>query len=304
MGKASRKKGRQGADSTPKVAPAPFVRRPFEGMTGETDLVAMREIVPAATVTLRLDQSATALVEAAAAAGVDVPAAVDVVSVLPMAWPGMHRGDGRYLVGLQSGASTSDPSRDYAQVILDLLATPEGQPLVNGTRATAATPRLQDLVADGPFDVTVHDDFGFWLAEGTELDAEGAASLREANDAIWPTVKLTGAQSAYWVRVGDRTHIRWILPYDEDDATNALARLHAAGTDLLGEGTRLLGCFRACGLLAPVWDLDPDAEATAYDAPMAAVDKALKAALKKTSALTPDERRAKAGILSRQLTLR
>jgi hypothetical protein len=50
MGKASRR--RKGADQgsrAPRVEPAPFVPRPFEGLPGETDWVAMREILPAAT---------------------------------------------------------------------------------------------------------------------------------------------------------------------------------------------------------------------------------------------------------------
>ena len=50
MGKATRR--RKGADhgsATPRVQPAPFVARPFEGLPGETDWVAMREVVPSAT---------------------------------------------------------------------------------------------------------------------------------------------------------------------------------------------------------------------------------------------------------------
>jgi len=60
MGKASRRRktGDQSVHPTRasdvSVAPAPFVARPFEGLTGETDWVAMREVVPAATATVTL----------------------------------------------------------------------------------------------------------------------------------------------------------------------------------------------------------------------------------------------------------
>ncbi len=41
---------------------------------------------------------------------------------------------------------------------------------------------------------------------------------------------MAALPSAYWVRIGDRTHIRLVLPDEEDAATDALSRLHAAGT--------------------------------------------------------------------------
>ena len=107
-----------------------------------------------------------------------------------------------------------------------------------------------------------------------------------------------------FVRIGDRTHIRLVLPEDEDAATDALARLHAAEEDGLGEGTRLLGAFRACGLLVPVWDLDPEREAADYEDALAAWGTRYAAALAAEEPLSADERRARAGLLSRQVTLR
>ena len=119
-----------------------------------------------------------------------------------------------------------------------------------------------------------------------------------------PTEKLEAAPSAYWCRVGDRTHVRWVLPEDEDRATDALARLHAAGADTLGEQTRLLGAFRASGLLIPVWDLDPELPGTAYEAALAELALRYAEALADNTSLTPEQRRARSGLLSRQLTLR
>lgn len=149
----------------------------------------------------------------------------------------------------------------------------------------------------------MREDFSFWVAPDVELADDARASLEEANAAISPTTKMAGAEAAYWCRIGGRTYIRWILPYDEDAATDALARLHAAGEDTLGEGTRLLGAFRVAGLLCPVWDLDPTKEAADYEAAMSAVVRRFTAALT-DAPLAADERRAKSGLLNRQLTLR
>ncbi len=312
MGKASRRARKNAARSgAPAARPAPFVARPFQGLPGEADWVAMREIVPAATATVRrrdgaLDGAPAARGAAPAGDGAD---ALTITTVLPMAWPGLHRGDGTRFVALQSVPTRGDASRDLAQVVLALAETAAGEPVASVPGAFADTPRLQDLLdLDTPFEVTVHDGFDYWLADDVTLDAEGSASLREANESIIPTVKLAAAPAAYWCRVGERTHLRWVLPQDEDDATAALARLHAAGALAgpggLGEGTRFLGAFRADGLLVPVWDLDPEAEADAYEQPLADLAARYADALGASDPLTSDERRARAGLVSRQLTLR
>jgi hypothetical protein len=152
-------------------------------------------------------------------------------------------------------------------------------------------------------DVTIHEGFDFWVGDN-ELDEEGQASLERANESVVPTTKMAAAPSAYWCRIGERTHIRLVLPDDEDLATDALARLHAAGDSGLGEGTRLLGAFRACGLLVPVWDLDPEQSAADYEEPLAAFMRGYAEALDTQDALTAQERRARSGLLSRQVTLR
>lgn len=308
MGKASRRQ-RQAGGIQSRPAPAPFVRRPFEGLPAETDWVAMREIVPAATATIRLRGDLEAFTAATSVGGDShSPAHLDVTvaSVLPMAWPGLRRADGAQMVGLQTGAAGSDASRDIAAVVLELLTVVPGTPLGLRLQATADTPRLQDILdLSAPFEVTVHEGFDFWIAQGVELDESGRQSLEQANASLVPTAKLTAAPSAYWCRVGERTHLRWILPDDEDRATDALARLHASGSDLLGAQTRLLGAFRASGLLAPVWDLDPQLPGEAYEEPLAELAaRYAEALLADNDPLTPQERRARSGLLSRQLTLR
>lgn len=299
MGKASRRSrgsARELHEREVGAQPAPFVARPFEGLTAETEWVALREILPAATATVQLLPSAVAD---------GAPTTATIATVLPLAWPGLHRADGQVLVATQSGSTTGDASRDIAQVLLTTLAAEPGSPVLATPLATAQTPRLQDVLDPAaPFDVTVHDGFEFWVDGVAELDDEGKASLERANSAAVPTSRVAGVASAYWCRIGERTHIRWVLPQDEDVATDALARLHAAHESGLGEGTRLLGAFRACGLLVPVWDLDPDSSAADHEGAAAAWQQRYDAAVATSEALSGDERRARAGLLSRQVTLR
>lgn len=298
MGKASRRrKGATTPSEAPRrerVQPAPFVRRPFEGLAAETEWVAMREILPAATARVRW-------AEGAAPDG--APAEATLATVLPLAWPGLHRADGTVLVGLQSGGSSGDPSRDLAGQLLAAATAAEGVPVLQVPQPTASSPRLQDLLVDEPFEATVHEGFDFWVG-GQDLEGEAKESLDRANESVVPTSRMKGARSAFWVRIGDRTHIRLVLPDEEDAATDALARLHAAGGDGLGDGTRLLGAFRACGLLVPVWDLDPDLGPDDYEDALTDWTGRYAAALARTDGLTADERRARSGLLSRQVTLR
>ena len=296
MGKASRR--RKGADtgSRPaRVEPAPFVARPFEGLPNETDWVAMREILPAATATVRF---------AKGKAPEGAPDEVTVATVLPMAWPGLHRADGAVLFSTQSGSVSGDASRDLATSLLAAAEAEQGVPVVHTPGSTADSPRLQDLLdTTADFDVTVHNGFEFWVGD-SELDAAAQESLDRANESVIPTVRMAGTPSAYWCRIGERTHIRLVLPDDEDVVTDALARLHAAGDDAVGGGTRLLGAFRACGLLVPVWDLDPDKEAADYEDELAEFMERYAAVLGSDAPLSPEERRARSGLLSRQVTLR
>ncbi len=294
MGKASRRQRGTDTDRRSRPAPVPFERRPFEGLAGETDWVAMREILPAATASISVRK---------AHVPDGAPAEATVATVLPLAWPGLHRADGTVLIGTQSGSASGDASRDLAAQLLAALAAEPGAPVVATPPVTADSPRLQDVLEDAAFEVTVHEGFDFWVGE-QELEGEAAESLARANETVVPTSRMTSLPSAYWVRVGNRAHIRLVLPDDEDAATDALSRLHAAGDDALGGDTRLLGAFRACGLLVPVWDLDPDLGADDYEAELTAWGERYQQALASGAPLTAEERRARSGLLSRQVTLR
>ena len=294
MGKASRRRTTRPShtdrlDGRP--APAPFVARPFEGLPSETEWVALREILPAATgsVTLTAD-------------GATTPATV--CTVLPLAWPALHRNGGELFVATQSGATSGDPSRDLAAALLLAADVDEGTPVTLVPNPTVDTPRLQDILDTGaPFEVTVHEGFDFWVGEA-DLDADGQQSLERANESVIPTERVVEGESVYWCVINGRTYVRWVLPYDEDTATAALARLHAAESDRLTPESRLLGAFRACGLLVPVWEVPADTTAGDYPDAVAAMGAALSSATTEETPLTADERRARAGLLNRQVTLR
>jgi len=298
MGKASRRRRTTDDQGAPprrqRTAAVPYVNRPFEGLPQETEWVAIREILPAATVAVRF-------AEGQAPEGVE---GATVATVLPMAWPALHRADGTVLIGTQSGSSTGDPSRDLAAQLLAGAAVEPGNAVQHVPAATAETPRLQDLLdTSEQLEFVVHEGFDFWV-EGQELDEEGQASLDRANESVVPTRRMSALPSAYWVRIGERTYIRLVLPDDEDTATDALARLHAAAESGLGEGTRLLGAFRACGLLVPVFEVPADSDPADHEEALGAFGKRYAAALASKEALTAEERRARSGLLSRQVTLR
>jgi hypothetical protein len=122
---------------------------------------------------------------------------------------------------------------------------------------------------------------------------------------VLPTERLEGLGAAYWVRPGsERAHLRWVRPEDEEPLLDALARLRAAEELTLGEGTRYAGAFRAHGLVVPVWDLPAETPAADWAGPATEFRTRLERALAETAPLTADERRARAGLLSRQVTLR
>jgi len=271
-----------------------FVPRPFEGLADETEWVALRELVPAATAPLTLKPE---LIERYG----DRP--LTLATVLPMAWPALAKPDGRIFIGLQRNDQSGDVSRDLAVAVLNALeAEPGGSVQVPGLPGEG--PRLQDILVDGALDVTMREGFEFWLDEGAGEDVNVRASLDRANASIYPTVRLAAATAAYWCRVSDKGHVRWVLPDAEDAALDALARLGAAGELPLGEGTKFAGMFRAHGLLVPVWDIPRAPEAAEWEAPMAEFAKRYAEALADTTPLDGAARRAKQGLLGRQLTLR
>ena len=266
-----------------------MVHRPFEGLAGETDWVALREVVPAATAPLRLRDGGDRT--------------VTLSTLLPLAWPALVRSDGTVLLGLQVQSRSGDVSRDLAAALEQALVADPGSPVVP-TGLPGPGPRLQDLLSDDPLEITVHDGFDHWVAGAPDPDGSVAASMERANASVIPTARLTSVPSAYWCRMGDKTHLRLVLPEDEDPLLDAMARLSSAGRLGLGPDGRYVGSFRAHGLLVPVWDLPGDREAGALEEPVAEFRARLDEELAVDRPLSGEERRARAGLMSRQLTLR
>lgn len=280
----------------PGGAGARYVARPFAGLPSECDVVALRELVPAATAPLTLAPEV-----AARYPGVDVV----LCSLLPMAAPALVRESGAVWLGLQVQHNFGDPARDLGAVLEDALArSAAGESgLVGLTSDPGEGPRLQDLVTGDALEVTVHTGFDYWIAD-LEDTAGMEGALEQANAAVNPTVKLAQVPSAYWTDVSTKEHLRWVMPEPEDEILDGLARLHAAGADRLVEGGRLVGMFRAHGLLTPVWDLPLGTGAEALEDPAAEFAAALHEAMAATEPLTSEERAARQGLANRQVTIR
>ncbi|MGC7093082.1 DUF5926 family protein [Amycolatopsis lurida] len=292
MGKAARKKGPK-KDGAPKKVREVFVGQPFEGLVAEPELIALREFVPSATVELPLKDTDGRKVV--------------LGTVLPMAAAAFVRSDGQAFVGLQVQTRSTDVSRDIGRSIRWALEAKEGDVLSVPDTITPGGEgeRLQDLLdPTAEFDVQMHTDFAWWLPEGTEAEGEVALSLERANGAIMPSERL--GTGAYWVDAGEKAHLRWVRPEPEGKVLQALARLSAAGEIGLGEESRYAGSFRAHGLLVPVWDLDPEAHAREWDEPAKQLGERLDKALASLDEepLNAAERRARDGLIGRQITIR
>jgi hypothetical protein len=267
------------------------VSRPFEGLASECDWVAFREIVPAATAPLTLKDA--------------TDRRIMLTTVLPLAWPALVRDNGDIYLALQVTTGSGDPSRDAADALLRALESEPGTP-VPPAGLPGPGPRLQDLIADVPLEVTIHEDFDYWMADEASADAPGVRdSLERANSKVMPTVRLESVDAAYWVQMGDKVFLRWVMPQPEEKLLDALARLHAAGgSSLVGVPSRFVGSFRADGLLVPVWELTEGTGAADTESAAAEFGQRLSAAMASIEPLTSQERRARAGLQNRQITLR
>lgn len=265
--------------------------RPFEGLPSEVDWVAMREIVPAAAAWGKTTEDYGA-------------EDVQIVTLLPMLWPAMRRDDGVVVVALQFVTNSGDPSRDAAAALLAALELEPGNP-VHMPGLPGPGPRLQDVLdLSHPFEVTVHDDFSYAVDDASSDDPQVAQALESSAENIVPTVKLDSVDGAYWCRMGEREFLRWVLPHDEEDLLDGLARLHAEQASSFGDDARLIGTFRANGLVVPVWELAKGAEADEIDPLVGKFEPVLHQAVATREDLTAQQRRARAGLVSRQVTLR
>jgi hypothetical protein len=280
--------------------------RPFAGVSFERDLVALREVVPSAVMPVRLTAAA------ASTLGADPNRPVQLATVLPLARPALVRPDGSVWLGLQvQNPTTLDPSRDLVATLRTALQARPGSDVADVSEWAENDPPVADLFDPTctPGDIAVHADFGWWIDrsihdDDADLPAEVADSLARANEAAYPSARLAAAEAAYWCQIEDRFHLRWVRDEPEEALLDALARLVADGRAGVGDGSRLIGSFRTCGLVVPVWDLAPGTQPDEIEDAVAALDAAIAAAMADTSSLTGAAWSARSSLNSRQVTLR
>lgn len=251
-----------------------FVARPFEGLAHEENWVAMREILPAATMKATLSNKTK----------------VTFTTLLPEHAAALRTASGELLVAMQSPTSSGDASRDIASAVIAAADLEPDEFLAAAPMGT--TERLQDIVTSVEA-LTLHSTFDYW-----ELDAD---VISHASESIIPTEALD-AVGAFWCNFPDRRVVRWVITESEDRTLDGLARLAASGENKCGEGSRYLGAFRADGVMIPVWEVAGDAKSVAGD--FKALAKAATAAISKSTPLSAEERRARAGLIGRNVTLR
>ena len=288
-----KRQGRRRAESAPKTdkpKKIEFVARPFAGLPAEEGLVAMMQIIPAATATVRLTEEYGGR-------------QVQLVTLLPELAQAMRRADGEVLVALQTTMHSGDASRDVAAALLDALELEAGQGLARQGLPEPG-PRLQDILdLSVEPTVEVHEALDFWVDAEAATNEETARAIEGSKDELPPTRPVPGVEHAYWCRINGKEFVRWVRGEDEDEFFNAFARVHAARESDLEEGARFIGAFRACGLAIPVWELVPGTEAEELTGLLNAMGERLDAALAESGPLDAAARRAKAGIISRQVNL-
>jgi len=266
------------------------VVRPFAGMASEPDWVAMHDMVASATAPLTL-------------AGDGDERQVTLCTLLPMAWPALTRPDGEVLLAAQTQTSSADVGRDLGDALGRALDAEPGTAIAPRP-LPADAPHVSELIdASRPLRVTVHSGFDFWLDDPATADPEALAGLERANAVVGPTARLASVDGCYWMMLGERRQVRWVLPEDETPLIDALARMQVDGGLGLDEGSRFLGSFRAGGLVVPVWDLADGVEADQIEDAVTGFRLRLDQALADGSPLTGEQRRAREALRARQLTL-
>lgn len=293
MGKANRRKKIDPSRQKKVRPPIQFVERPFAGLTRERDFVAMREIIPCATLTATTNSDYGSI-------------EFDFVTLLPDGAGAMVRSDGRILVGLQTRFHSGDLSHDAGGALkaaLELKAAGEEGVAQFDVRDPA--PRLQEMIVNDESQpqMNLREDFGYWFDPNEELNSEMKAALEQNREDMVPTQALPGTEGMYWCQMNNN-FVRYVVAVDEDSLYTALARLQVAGEAIMGEESKFVGAFRACGIGIPVFQVDPALTAEQLAEPGKKLQTALEKALALDSPMTADERRARAGMVSRQVTIR
>lgn len=283
------KKSRRNKEAKPKRVRIQFVERPFEGLAFETELVAMREILPAATLKVRTNSEYG-------------NEELLIVSMLPQMVGAVRRSDGVLLVAMQTVMNSGDLSLDVADRIIQGLELQPSETF-NQVDEPQSGLRLQDVLdLDFAAEFTLEEDLAFWVGADELEDPQTKQAIAQTKDQLIATKEIAGVKGAYWTKM-QRLFLRWVRPEAQDEVLNAIARLQNNRELHFGDA-RFVGAFRALGLLIPVFELADGVEADDLAAPLAEFAQKLDAAIADETPLNPEERRAKAGIISRQVTLR
>lgn len=283
------KKSRREKVNKPKRQRVQFVERPFAGIPFELELVAMREILASGTLKVQTNEAYG-------------NAELYLVSMLPQMVGALRRNDGVLLVALQTVMNSGDLSLDLADRLIHGLELENGETYTQ-TEQPKPGKRLQDVLnfaAETEF--TLHDDFSFWLDADEAAKPEVQQAIQQTKEQIFPSAQVVGVPGAFWIRM-QREFLRLIRLEDQDKVLNALARLRNR-RELDFPAARFVGAFRAEGLLIPVFELDQGTEAADLTDALQEFNQKLTAEIASDEPLTPEERRTKAGIVSRQVTLR
>ena len=162
MGKKNRVKGKA------RTSLPAFVKRPFEGLPSECDVIALRELVPAGTAPLTLAGSDREVV---------------LCSLLPMAAPAMVRESGAIWLGLQVQHHFGDPARDLGAVLEKAIAQAEaGEVGIVALGAIRQKPWVVDGEVRPRWVTTVSGSFDHRVVDGDQVSrfiADIAAVLEE-----------------------------------------------------------------------------------------------------------------------------
>ncbi|MCL1898813.1 MAG: DUF5926 family protein [Micrococcales bacterium] len=267
-----------------------FIVRLFEGLPMEGGLVALRQILPAATAKLELNSQAGG-------------GCLELVTLLPDLVRAWRKADGTPVVALQPTFGSNDLSRDLGQAVRAALdATAPGPLAPEAVVTQASSPRLQDLVQpDSTVELVVHDSYDYW----TQLDpndSELAEAAEQSAGKLDPTEQVPGVDLAFWTEQG-RPFLRWVLGVDEEALLDALARLQATRQAGVMDGAKYAGAFRALGIVIPVWELPSGTQAADLSDVLPSFRQRFDKALAASGPLDAAARRARAGLGARSLTL-
>ncbi|MDO5672715.1 MAG: DUF5926 family protein [Actinomycetaceae bacterium] len=289
MGKKSRKIVRVKTDKKREI---PFKSRPFEGFVSELALVACRDILPAATIRVKTTPAYGAR-------------EVIICSFLPEVAIAFVREDGTPMAAMQIQAHSGDASHDLAIALISAInAADSGKTGAIAVDVTDESPELAEVIDPAtPMDIVIEKDFGFWLDPNADQTPEVVQAMEQSSMSLVPTEAVPGVEGA-WTAEMNRNFVRWVRPTGEREDLDALARLRAAGELSVGKDSKFVGAFRTCGLLIPVWEIPDASTAADLSTAMIALEKSLAAALKDDTPLSYEEKRARDGIISRQVDIR